>query len=482
MGKLGKQQKRHWGELLSGLLHLLTYGGSLLLFFALLAIPNWPLRHLSRTSATTLLTWCAMGAAMTAVFGTMSLRQGKKRQRMAGQAIGLLITDAVTYLQLQIMNVNPNNHAHLVLLGEDMAYLLVCVALQMLLLTLTTSFGLRMLPHLETVRPLLLVTEDKRGAATLCEKLEREAGDWQIGQVCSWQDRQLPQHMAQAEGILLAADVPDAQRMELLRTGYAQRKTVMVSPRVQEVLLSAAKPLIVDDAPLLEIRAEGMTLWQRFVKRATDVILSFVLLVILLPVMGLIALAIRLEDGGKAIFRQKRMTVDGRCFLICKFRTMHVACGTESAGTGETERANHSAEVADPRVTRVGRFLRAWRLDELPQLLNILRGDMSLVGPRPEMLENVAQYKQALPEFGYREKMRAGLTGYAQIEGRYNTSPEDKLALDLMYIEGFSLWTDAKLLLRTVTVLFRPDSTQGFPPQMDAEPTTVDANDDKQKE
>lgn len=473
MGKLGEQHKRHGGELLSGLLHLLAYGGSLLLFFVLLGIPNWPLRHLSRTSATTLLTWCAMGAAMTAVFGTMSLRQGKKRQRMAGQAIGLLITDAVTYLQLQIMNVNPNNHAHLMLLGEDTAYLLVCVVLQMLLLTLTTAFGLRILPHLETIRPLLLVTEDERTAATLREKLEREAGCWRIGQTCSWQDEQLPQRMAQAEGMLLAADVPDEQRMQLLRMGYARRKTVMVSPKVQEVLLSAARPLIVDDAPLLEIRAEGMTLWQRFVKRTADVVLSSVLLVVLLPLMGLIALAIRMEDGGRVIFRQQRMTLDGHCFLICKFRTMR------QSGEGESE--NHSAEMADPRVTRVGRFLRAWRLDELPQLLNILRGDMSLVGPRPEMLENVAQYKQALPEFGYREKMRAGLTGYAQIEGRYNTSPEDKLALDLMYIEGFSLWTDAKLLLRTVTVLFRPDSTQGFPPQGTEKPTNFDA-DDEQKE
>ena len=124
-----------------------------------------------------------------------------------------------------------------------------------------------------------------------------------------------------------------------------------------------------------------------------------------------------------------------------------------------------SARDADDRVTHVGRFLRRWRLDELPQFWNILRGDMSLVGPRPEMLENITRYKRDLPEFQFRERMKAGLTGYAQIEGRYNTSPEDKLALDLFYIEGFSLWTDMKLLLRTVTVFFRPDATQGFPPE-----------------
>ena len=110
----------------------------------------------------------------------------------------------------------------------------------------------------------------------------------------------------------------------------------------------------------------------------------------------------------------------------------------------------------------MGAFLRRWRLDELPQLMNVLRGDMSLVGPRPEMLENVERYKVSLPAFAYREQMKAGLTGYAQIEGRYNTAPEDKLMLDLMYIENFSIFEDMKLLLRTATVFFKKDSTEGF--------------------
>ena len=116
----------------------------------------------------------------------------------------------------------------------------------------------------------------------------------------------------------------------------------------------------------------------------------------------------------------------------------------------------------DPRITKVGAFLRCYRLDEIPQFFNILIGDMSVVGPRPEMMANVARYKMNLPSFVYREKMKAGLTGYAQIEGRYNTSAEDKLMLDMMYIESFSIWLDVKLLLRTFTVLMKKDSTQGF--------------------
>lgn len=450
-----KEMRRRWHgrELLSTALHVTAYGGCLILFFALLAIPNWPLRHLSRTSATTLVTWCAMGAAMTAVFGGMEVRRGKKRQRMAGQCLGVLITDAVTYLQLEIMNVNPNNNAHLMLLGEDFAYLLVCVALQMTLLGLLSGFGARALPHVESLRPLLLITGEERQLTLWREKLEKEDAPWRITAVCHWQDVALAEQMAKADAVLLASDIPAEERMMLIRQCYALPKTVLISPTVQEIMLAHAKPTIVDDAPLMEMRMGQMTLWQSIIKRSADVVISAVLLVLLMPLMVVIALLIRLEDGGPVLFRQKRMTQDGHSFRICKFRTMR-------QGTPPV-----SAQVDDARVTRVGRVLRLWRLDELPQLYNILRGDMSLVGPRPEMLENVMRYKQTLPEFCFREKMRAGLTGYAQIEGRYNTSPEDKLALDLMYIEGFSLWTDVKLLLRTVTVLFRPDSTQGFQTQ-----------------
>ena len=121
-----------------------------------------------------------------------------------------------------------------------------------------------------------------------------------------------------------------------------------------------------------------------------------------------------------------------------------------------------STAINDPRITRVGKVLRRFRMDEIPQFINVLKGEMSLVGPRPEMISNIGRYKSQLPDFVYREKMKAGITGYAQIEGRYNTTPEDKLMLDLMYIESFSVWLDVKLLMRTVTVLFKHDSTEGF--------------------
>ena len=130
---------------------------------------------------------------------------------------------------------------------------------------------------------------------------------------------------------------------------------------------------------------------------------------------------------------------------------------------------NYSSTAGDDRITKTGRILRKTRMDELPQILNILKGEMSLVGPRPEMLENVYSYTADLPEFEYRLRVKAGLTGYAQIAGKYNTSPRDKLILDLMYIENYSIWKDIKLILQTLIVLFKSDSTEGFGTQKEME-------------
>ena len=153
------------------------------------------------------------------------------------------------------------------------------------------------------------------------------------------------------------------------------------------------------------------------------------------------------------LFKQKRATLNGKVFTIIKFRTMF---DHDTTKTGQPTAKN------DTRITKIGFVLRRLRIDELPQLFNIFVGDMSIVGPRPEMLENVDRYTRDVPEFVYRQKMKAGMTGLAQVDGKYNTSPKDKIILDLMYIHRFSLMTDIRLMLRTVTVLFRPDSNEGF--------------------
>ena len=263
----------------------------------------------------------------------------------------------------------------------------------------------------------------------------------------------LKSHIDKAE-VVFIGDVPENAKFSLLKICYDDRKDVMCKADLEEIMLCNARPAIVDDAAFLSMKYNKITMFQRIIKRCGDIGVSFLALTLFSPLILLICLLIKLEDGGPVLYRQPRLTLAGRSFTICKFRTM--------IPHDEVDDTQVSVLVNDPRITKIGSFLRRYRLDEIPQFLNILKGDMSLVGPRPEMMANVARYKMALPAFVYREKMKAGLTGYAQIEGRYNTSAEDKLMLDMMYIESFSIWLDIKLLLRTFTLLLKPDSTQGF--------------------
>ena len=177
-------------------------------------------------------------------------------------------------------------------------------------------------------------------------------------------------------------------------------------------------------------------------------------MVVALPVMLVTAIAIKLNDGGPVFYKQKRVTLDGKVFDILKFRSMIV--NAEAAGKSIPATDN------DPRITKVGKIIRATRIDELPQIINILKGDMSIVGPRPERVEHVEQYSRDIPEFSYRTKVKGGLTGYAQIYGKYNTTAYDKLRLDLLYIENYSFLLDIKLILLTFRILFKKESTEGF--------------------
>ena len=237
-------------------------------------------------------------------------------------------------------------------------------------------------------------------------------------------------------------------------------------------MLNTAKFELMDDMSVLHLPVTELSFEQRFVKRAMDLLVSGIATIILSPLMLVIALAIKLDDHGPVFFKQQRATKDGRIFKVYKYRTMKVHEPGEE----------FSATENDDRITRVGRILRKFRVDEIPQVLNILKGDMSLVGPRPEMLENVYRYTQELPEFEYRLRVKAGLTGLAQVAGKYNTSPKDKLILDLMYIERYSIWQDIMLLLRTLIVFFKSEeSTQGFsaPNQPDV---TLVKHEEKMKE
>jgi len=225
------------------------------------------------------------------------------------------------------------------------------------------------------------------------------------------------------------------------------------APHVGDIILSGAVQTHAFGVPVMKVCRAKPTLEYMAAKRAFDVAASLAALIAASPVMAVTALAIRLYDGGPALYRQVRVTKDGRQFHILKFRSMRV--------DAEKDGVARLASAGDSRITPVGRFIRACRIDELPQLINILRGEMSIVGPRPERPEIAAEYEKVLPAFRLRLQVKAGLTGYAQVYGRYNTEPYDKLQMDLIYISRMSFVEDLKLIFATIKILFIRESTQG---------------------
>ena len=249
-------------------------------------------------------------------------------------------------------------------------------------------------------------------------------------------------------------------RNELLKFCYGKSLRVYSTPKISDIIIRSAESMHYFDTPLLLSRNDGLSIEQAFIKRAMDIFVSAVMLVITSPVFLVTAAAIKMHDGGPVFFYQERCTKDGKVFSICKFRSMIVDAEKNGASVPATER--------DPRITPVGNIIRKLRIDELPQLLNILKGEMSLVGPRPERVEHVHLYSESIPEFAYRMKVKGGLTGYAQVYGKYNTTAYDKLKMDLMYIQNYSVLLDIEILFKTIKILFEKESTEGFSDEVSA--------------
>lgn len=255
---------------------------------------------------------------------------------------------------------------------------------------------------------------------------------------------------------IILNDIDGQQRNDIVKYSYSHSIRTYLVPRISDLILAGGQDISLFDTPLKLVKGTGLSVTQRFVKRFFDIFLCSVALAILWPIMAIIAIAIKLEDHGPVFYKQKRITRDGQAFDILKFRSMVV--DAEKGGYDLSMRATGK----DPRITKVGSVIRAIRIDELPQLINIIKGDMSIVGPRPERVENVQAYADEIEEWHLREKVRGGLTGYAQVIGRYNTTPIDKLKLDIMYIENYSLFLDIKIIIMTIRILFSKESTEGF--------------------
>ena len=251
---------------------------------------------------------------------------------------------------------------------------------------------------------------------------------------------------------VVIGDIPSHERNVLLKYCFEKDIRCYSIPKLSDIMLRNADDIHLFDTTLLLSRNLRLTAEQLFCKRLVDIVFSLLMLVIASPFMLVIALAIKLYDGGPVLYKQPRLTRDKQIFMILKFRSMKMDSEVKGAQLAKKE---------DDRITPVGKIIRRIHFDELPQIFNILKGDMSLVGPRPERPEIAAVYCEKIPEFDYRLKVKAGLTGYAQVYGKYNTTPYDKLKLDLTYIETYSLKLDVKLLMLTFKILFQKENTEG---------------------
>lgn len=300
----------------------------------------------------------------------------------------------------------------------------------------------------------LLVVYGVRPVFSIMEKIGARDDKYVIGGSISI-DEGIDKIMAKAkefEGIVVG-DVPSHDRNLILKKCYDSSIRVYMIPKISDILVRSSTNLNLFDTPILLSKNEGLQIDQMAVKRFIDIVVSLIGIMLTSPLFVMFGAAIHLADRGPIFYTQTRLTIDGKLFKIYKFRTMRV--------DAEKDGVARLAGEADDRITDVGKILRATRLDELPQLFNIIKGEMSLVGPRPERPEIAAEYMEDLPEFAMRLKMKAGLTGYAQVHGKYNTTPYDKLKLDLHYIRNYSLFMDLILIVLTPKVLFMKESTEG---------------------
>ena len=380
-------------------------------------------------------------------YGGMRLGYLKNSEIIFSQIFATLMADVLIYAELCMM-------ARSIFPTEMFLFM---VLLQILAVILYVSIANRIYRKAFPPRELLLVHGD-RPIEDICNKFESRKDKYKIklyehisigaDKIC--RDILQNYHNGTITAVVIW-DIDDKDRNILLKFCYAHSIRVYVMPKISDVILVGAEELHIFDTPILLSREYSLSMEQRFIK---DIIGAVILLLITSPLMLLTALAVKLYDRGPVLYKQIRCTIDQNQFYIMKFRSMRI--------DAEKDGVARLAQKNDNRITPVGRFIRKCRLDELPQLFNILKGDMSFIGPRPERPEIIAQYVEIIPEFVFRMKVKAGLAGFAQVYGKYNTSPYDKLKLDLTYIENYSVWLDLKLMFLTLKVLFMPDSTEGI--------------------
>ncbi len=380
----------------------------------------------------------------TSTYGGLKIGYLKSLDLFLSQVFSLLFVNVLTYFQLSLMNnwwLKPD-------------YFLMATVVQLLFAAVWSNICNLFYRKVFPPRDLLLVYGE-RPIEDIMQKFASRKDKYNIVKCIN-----IKEGMAAVEkeaekkyGAVVLWDIPTEERNKLLKFCYSRSVRVYMMPKIPDVLIKGSDQLHLFDTPILLTREYALTVEQRIAKRVIDIVCALILVVITSPFMLITAICIKCYDGGPVLYKQVRCTMGGRKFKIMKFRSMRV--------DAEKDGVARLASKNDSRITPVGRFIRAVRIDELPQLFNILAGDMSFIGPRPERPEIIEQYVEEMPEFVFRMKVKAGLAGYAQVYGKYNTTPYDKLKLDLSYIENYSVWMDLRLMLLTLKILFRAESTEG---------------------
>lgn len=382
------------------------------------------------------------------LWGAFKIGYLKSANLILSQCLGIISANLFLGVQMTLMvaklNETKNIIYHVVLLS--VYDIIFCIPVTIICCKL----------YQQLFKPLRLLVINGSHSSQITKKVMSREDKYEIGNILleeKTSDKQILAEMKWHDAVLLNG-VSDAGRKSITQLCYTNSIRTYFKPEVMDVFVKGANSINLFDTPLYMNENIGLSYGALAIKRFFDIIFSILFLILFSPLLLIVAILIKFEDGGPVFYKQKRCTMNGKIFPIYKFRSMIV--------DAEKDGQVIPAKDEDNRITKIGKFIRRFHIDEIPQFYNVLKGDMSVVGPRPERVEHVEKYSKEIPEFYYRMKVRGGITGYAQVYGKYNTTPEDKLIMDLQYIVNYSFLLDLQIMLETVKVLFKKENTEGF--------------------
>ena len=375
------------------------------------------------------------------VYGSYNVGYLRKTEAFYSQIISAFVVNIIEYCQISVIGRTFMGFIPIAFL----------TLIDIIILLLWTFIYGKIYSYLYPPRKMIIVYGSKKAGSLVLKMCQRTDKYIISASVNADEPLDIIEKKISGYNGVIICDVHDKLRNDILKYCFDRSIRVYLSPKISDILIRGAQEINLFDSPLLLFRNDGLAFESRLLKRAFDITFSLILLPVLLPFMGIVAIVVKLYDGGPVIYKQERLTINGKRFNVLKFRSMIADAEKDGVARLSTD--------SDDRITPVGAFLRKCRLDELPQFFNILKGDMSFVGPRPERPEIAEQYEVEMEEFSFRLTVKAGLTGYAQIMGKYDTTPYDKLKMDLMYIEKFTVMNDIKILFMTLKIMIFPGKT-----------------------